>query len=84
MISSWRNCKLRLGVIVRKLSDLNGVIVASPKPGPGDDCRFCTDSSELNDRTFAICSLILLIEDKFLIVVGALYFAKIDLAIGYW
>ena len=73
-----------LGVITRKLSSWNAAIVVAPKPGPGDDWRFCTDFRDLNDRTRTIRYPFPLIDDILAALGSAKYFVKIDLAKGYW
>ena len=54
---------LRIGVIEPILTDWQSAVVVAPKPGPGDDYRFCVDFSDVNKVTKTVKFPIPNIED---------------------
>lgn len=54
---------LKAGIISPILTDWQSGIVIVPKPGPGDDYRFCVDYTDLNKITKAVKFPFPIIED---------------------
>lgn len=73
-----------MDIIEPTLSDWTSGVVVAPKPGPGDDYRFCVDLQDVNDRTRKIKFPLPNIEEILQNLGGACYFMKLDLAKGYW
>ena len=76
---------LDLGVIEPYLGDWQSSVVVAPKPGVGQDLRFCVDLRDLNVLCKAIkfpfstiAEIVHSLGDK------AKYFTKLDLAKGFW
>ena len=73
---------LDLGIIRRSKSQFSSGVVLVPKPD--GSWRFCVDYRELNKNTKSDCYPIPNIQECLSKLEGAKYFAKIDLAAGYW
>ena len=76
---------LDLGVVEPYLGPWQSSIVVAPKPGPGQDLRFCVDLRDVNQISQTVKYPLPTIDD---IVHGlggrAKYFTKLDLAKGFW
>lgn len=74
-----------LGVIEPYLGDWQSSVVVAPKPGPGQNLRFCVDLRDLNLLCKTIRFPFPMIEE----IIHSLgdkakVFTKYDLAKGYW
>jgi hypothetical protein len=75
----------QLGVIEPYLGEWQSAVVVAPKPGPGQDLRFCVDLRDINDVSKSIKYPLSVIEDIIANLGGkAKYFSKLDLAKGFW
>ena len=75
---------LKASIISPILTDWQSGIVIVPKPGPGDDYRFCVDYTDLNKITVPIKFPLPIIEDIMQSLGSCNYFCKLDLAKGYF
>lgn len=76
---------LQLDIIEPYLGNWSSSVVAVPKPGPGDELRFCVDLRDVNEITETVKYPLPNIEDVVHGLGGkAKYFSKLDAAKGLW
>jgi hypothetical protein len=76
---------LKLDVVEECLNEWSSSIVVAPKPGPGQNMRFCVDLRDVNNITKTIKYPIPNMEDIINTLGGsARYFSKLDAAKGFW